>query len=166
VTAKFTLRAVTEADLPALRRLVRGLAVYEKLEAVFTATEVDFHNHLFGPGAIARAALASVGGHDVGVALWYYTFNTFAGRKRLFVEDVFVEPEHRRQGIGLGLFRHMARVAQAEDCAMMEWTVLDWNQPSIDFYHRLGARPAKEWIIQRLHGDALTALAAEGPTHG
>ena len=162
VSELFTLRAATRTDVPTVMRLVRGLAAYEKLENHFVATDGDFQRHLFGPGAIAHAALAEIAGASVGIALWYYTFNTFAGRRRLFVEDVFVEAAHRGQGIGLALFRRMARVARTEDCAMMEWSVLNWNQPSIEFYHRLGARPVTDWTTQRLHGDALAALAAEG----
>jgi len=159
VSQGFTLRAATEADLGDVMRLVRGLAEYEKLTDHCTATEADFHAHLFGPNAIAHAALAEIDGHPVGLALWYYTLSTFAGRKRLFVEDVFVEPAHRGAGIGFALFRHMARVARAEGCNGMEWRVLNWNQPAIDFYRRIGAEPVTEWTTNQLSGDALATLA-------
>ena len=158
--APFTLRAATPHDVAEVSRLVRGLAEYEKLENQFVATHEDFHRHLFGPNAIAHAALAEVAGTPVGLALWYYTFNTFAGRRRLFVEDVFVEPAHRGQGIGFSLFRHMAKIARAENCAQMEWHVLNWNQPSIDFYHRVGARPVTDWTTMRLRGEAFAQLAS------
>jgi GNAT superfamily N-acetyltransferase len=104
--------------------------------------------------------LAEAGGETVGLALWYYTFSTFAGGPDLFLEDLFVAPGHRGLGIGLALFRHLARIAQADSCRRMEWRVLDWNQPAIDFYHRLGARPMQDWSVMRLERDALAVLAA------
>lgn len=158
--SSITLRPATEADIADVMRLVRGLAEYEKLAAHFVATEADFRRELFAPDAMARAALGCVDGAAVGVALWFYTLATFSGRRRLFVEDVFVEPAHRGTGIGIGLFRYMARIALAENCIGMEWRVLNWNQPSIDFYHRIGARPVTDWTTQQLHGEALAALAA------
>jgi GNAT superfamily N-acetyltransferase len=159
VTARFSLRAATEADLGDVMRLVRGLAEYEKLTNHCTATEADFHAHLFGPKSIAHAALAEINNQPVGLALWYYTLSTFAGRKRLFVEDVFVEPAHRGAGIGHALFRHMAQVALAEGCNGMEWRVLNWNQPAINFYRRIGAQPVTDWTTNQLSGDALATLA-------
>ncbi|MSP04095.1 MAG: GNAT family N-acetyltransferase [Acetobacteraceae bacterium] len=157
--APVILRDATVGDVAAVMRLVRGLADYEKLTAHCVATEADYRRELFGPSAIARAALAWIDGAAVGVGLWFFTLSTFAGRRRLFVEDVFVEPAHRGQGIGLGLFRHMARVAMAEGCIGMEWRVLNWNQPAIDFYRRMGATAVNEWATQELQGEALTALA-------
>lgn len=160
MTTGFTLRAAGEGDIADIMRLVRGLAEYEKLADHFVATDADYQRELFAPGAIGRAALAFVDRAAVGVGLWFYMLSTFAGRRRLFVEDVFVDPAHRGTGIGLGLFRHMARVALAEGCVGMEWRVLNWNQPAIDFYHRIGAKPVTDWTTQQLQGDALTALAA------
>ena len=160
MTTGFTLRAAGEGDIADIMRLVRGLAAYEKLVDHFVATETDYHRELFAPGAIGRAVLAFVDGAAVGVGLWFYMLSTFVGRRRLFVEDVFVDPAHRGTGIGLGLFRHMARVALAEGCVGMEWRVLNWNQPAIDFYQRIGAKPVMDWTTQQLQGDALTALAA------
>jgi len=160
VSAAFTLREAGEADIAEVMRLVRGLAEYETLADECIATEADYRRELFGPGGIARAALAFVDGRAVGVGLWFYTLSTFAGRRRLFVEDVFVEPAYRGKGIGLALFRHMARVALAEGCIGLEWRVLNWNAPSIEFYRRMGAQPVTDWTTQRLQGEALSALAA------
>lgn len=160
MSAAFILRDAGEGDIADVMRLVRGLADYEKLAAHFVTTEDDFRRELFASDAIARAALGFVDGAAVGVALWYYALATFSGRRRLFVEDVFVEPAHRGTGIGIGLFRYMARVALTENCIGMEWRVLNWNQPSIDFYHRIGARPVTDWTTQQLQGEALAALAA------
>ncbi|MSP05204.1 MAG: GNAT family N-acetyltransferase [Acetobacteraceae bacterium] len=140
-------------------RLVRGLAAYEALTPHCVATEDDYRRELFGPHAIARAALAWVDGAAVGVGLWFFTLSTFAGRRRLFVEDVFVEPAQRGKGIGLALFRHMAGVALDEGCIGMEWRVLNWNQPAIDFYRRIGAQSVNDWTTQKLEGEALVALA-------
>jgi len=160
VSAHFSLRAATEADIADVMRLVRGLATYEKLAAHFVATVEDYRRELFAPGAIGAAALVFVEGTAVGVGLWYYTLSTFAGRRKLFVEDVFVEPAQRGTGMGLALFRHMAQVALAESCVGMEWRVLNWNQPAIDFYQRIGAHPVTDWTTQQLQGEALIALAA------
>ena len=156
----FCLRDATPADVPEVLRFVRALAEYERLLHEVTATEADFHNLLFGPRALAFAALAEIEGKPVGGVLWYRTISTFAGRPKLFVEDVFVEPAHRGSGIGLALFRHVARRAVAEDCPGMEWRVLNWNAPAIGFYRRIGATPVTDWTTQQLRGDALRNLAS------
>ena len=156
----FTLRPATPADAATVFRLVRALAEYERLAHQITATEAHFARALAGPAPRAHAVLAEAGGEAVGLALWYYTFSTFAGGPDLFLEDLFVAPTHRGLGIGLALFRHLARIAQADSCRRMEWRVLDWNQPAIDFYRRLGARPMQDWSVMRLERDALAALAA------
>lgn len=156
----FTLRPATPADAATVFRLVRALAEYERLAHQVTATEAHFARALAGPAPRAHAVLAEAGGEAVGLALWYYTFSTFAGGPDLFLEDLFVAPGHRGLGIGLALFRHLARIAQADSCRRMEWRVLDWNQPAIDFYHRLGARPMQDWSVMRLERDALAALTA------
>lgn len=156
----FTLRAAAPTDAAAVFALVHALAGYERLAHEVTATEAHFARALSGPTPRAHAALAEAGGDAVGLALWYYTFSTFAGGPDLFLEDLFVAPSHRGLGIGLALFRHLARTAQAEGCRRMEWRVLDWNQPAIDFYRRLGAAPMQDWTVMRLERDALAALAA------
>ena len=157
---RFTLRAPTPDDVPHVLRLVRALAEYERLAHEVTATEAHFARALFAPCPRAHAVLAWVGTEAVGLALWYYTFSTFVGGPDLFLEDIFVTSEHRGTGIGLALFRHLARSAQAEGCRRMEWRVLNWNRPSIDFYQRLGARPMQDWTVMQLQGPALAALAA------
>ena len=101
----------------------------------------------------------------IGFALWYFQFGTFSGRHNLFVEDIYVDPAYRGRGIGLALFRHMARLAVARDCIDMEWKVLDWNTPAIEFYRRIGAKPTRDWIAQSLSEDAMIALA-EGAGNG
>ncbi len=156
----FTVREATAADVPDILRLVRGLAEYEKLLHEAVASEADFHTALFGPERRAHAVVAELSDRPpVGLALWYYTFSTFTGRPDMFLEDLFVQPAHRGTGIGLALLRHLARRAVAERCRRIEWRVLNWNQPSIDFYTRLGAEPMRDWHVRQLGGAALTALA-------
>ena len=159
-SAPFDLRDAMPDDVPDVLRLVRGLAEYERLLDRFTATEADLHRLLFGPRGFVRAALAEADGRAIGMVLWYHTAGTFTGKLGVYVEDVFVEPDYRGKGIGLALFRHVAQAALAEDCTSIEWRVLTWNQPSIDFYHKLGARKQIDWHTMELRGDALTALGA------
>ena len=161
----FTLREATPADVPDVLRLVQALAEYEKLRHEAVATETDFHAALFGPQPRAHAVLAIVDNRAVGLALWYYTFSTFTGRPDMFLEDLFVEPAHRGKRIGLALLRDLARRAVAEHCRRIDWRVLNWNQPSIEFYERIGARKMQDWHVRQLGGAALRALA-EGADHG
>jgi hypothetical protein len=141
------------------------LAAYERLLHEVTVTETDLQQALFGPQPRIHATLAEADGRSVGLALFFYTFNTFKGRPNLFLEDLFVDPEYRGAGIGLALMRHVAQRAVAEDCRRLEWRVLNWNQPSIDFYERLGAELIDDWQTRQLSGDALVSLA-KGTSHG
>ena len=159
------LRPATEADVGEVLRLIRGLAQYERMLKEVTATETDIRNALFGPLPRIHAVLAEVEKTAIGLALYYYTFNTFKACPSIFLEDLFVEPDYRGSGIGLALMRHLARLAVAEGCRQVEWRVLTWNQPSIEFYQRLGAEPIDRWHTLMLGGDALAALA-EGTSHG
>lgn len=159
------LRPARPADARAILRLIRGLAEYERLLHEVTATEAELEEALFAARPRAHALLAETGGEVVGLALFYYTFNTFKLRPNIFLEDLFVEPAHRGTGLGLALMRRLAQRAVAENCGRVEWRVLNWNQPSIDFYRRLGAEPIRHWHTLLLGGDALAALA-EGAPHG
>lgn len=165
MTGTFTIRPAGPADVRAILRLVRGLAEYEGLVDEVTATEAEMRDALFGRQPRVHATLAEVGGAQVGLALFYYTLNTFRMRNNIFLEDLFVEPDHRGTGIGLALMRHLAHRAVTEDCGRIEWRVLNWNRPSIDFYHRLGAQPIQDWHTLLLGGNALVALA-QGNPHG
>ena len=159
------LRPTTPADIATLHRLMRDFAAYEKLEARFRITEPELHDALFAANPPLDSILVDADNATVGFALWYFTFGTFSGRYGLFVEDIYVEPAHRGRGIGMALFRHMARIAIQRGCSGMEWNVLDWNTPAIEFYRRIGARPVHGWVPQQLGGDALIALA-EGARNG
>ncbi|MBY0332617.1 MAG: GNAT family N-acetyltransferase [Acetobacteraceae bacterium] len=160
-SAPLRLRDATPADVPLVNRLVRSLAEYERLLHEAVATDDDFRRLLFGEPPRAWALIAEWEGEPVGFALWYYSVSTFLGRPSLYVEDVFVDPAHRNRGIGRLLFADLARRAVAEGCGRMEWSVLDWNAPSIAFYRSIGARPRQGWTLQRLSGEALQALAAK-----
>jgi len=151
-------RAGDEGDL---LRLIRGLAEYEKLSDQVVATEALLRGQLFGPHPPAEALLARLGDEAVGFALYFTSFSTFVGRAGLFLEDLFVQPAHRGRGIGETLFRRVARIAVARNCGRMEWAVLDWNEPALKFYRRMGAQPLGEWTAQRLSGVTLRQ-AAEG----
>jgi GNAT superfamily N-acetyltransferase len=155
----FALRPTAPDDIPALHRLMRDFARYERLEHRFKISEATLRDVLFGARPALESVLAQVDAVPVGFALWYLTFGTFAGRWGLFVEDIYIDQAHRGRGIGLALFRHMARIALERGCTDMQWNVLDWNAPAIAFYRRIGARPVRGWIPQQLSGDALTALA-------
>ena len=148
----------TVRDLPAIVNLVRQLAIYEELEHAMVATEDDFRRALFGPDRQAEALIAFTGDAPVGFALYFYTFSTFLGKRGIYLEDIFVEPAYRGRGIGKALLRKLARIAKEQNCGRMEWSVLTWNQPSIDFYRRLGAVTLEEWRMFRLTGGALEAL--------
>lgn len=162
-----TLRPAGRADLPDIVRLVRGLAEYERLAHEFTATEADFDTLLFAPDHVAEATLAELPGRrPVGIALYHRTVNTFKGQIGLFLEDLFVEPDQRGTGIGRALLRHLAEIAVDRDYNVIEWRVLNWNEPSIRFYERLGATKMTNWHVRRLYGSALTALAGGAARHG
>jgi len=156
--SQFSLREASAGDLSDVLRLVRGLAEYERLLDRMTATEADFERLLFGPRPLAHAILAEADGRAVGIAIWYYVVSTFAARPVLFLEDIFVEPGHRGQGIGLALLRQLAGIARDEKCLSMEWNVLNWNQPAIYFYQRIGARPVTDWTVYRMEPAAIAAL--------
>ncbi|MGK7866862.1 N-acetyltransferase family protein [Falsiroseomonas sp. E2-1-a20] len=158
--AAFSLRDARPDDLGDIVRLVRALAEYEKLLHEAVGTEDDFRDALFGPNPRLFCTLAELGGRAVGQAIWFYNFSTFTGRHGIYLEDIFVEPEHRGLGIGEAFFRNLAARAVAEGCTRVEWQVLDWNEPAIRFYRKIGARGMDEWRVQRLSGEALAAVAA------
>ncbi len=153
------LRPAKPADVPLILQLVRALAEYERAPETVVATEQDFLHHGFGPTPRFSVLLAEEDGNVAGFALWFFTFSTWLGKPGLFLEDLFVRPELRGRGIGKALMLELARIAVREGCGRFEWNVLDWNQPSIDFYRSLGARQLDEWVGCRLEGDALRALA-------
>jgi GNAT superfamily N-acetyltransferase len=154
------IRAARAEDAGELLRFIRLLAVYEKLEHTVVADEATLVRHMFGARPAAEAALASVGGRNVGFALFFSTFSTFACAPGLYLEDLYVEEAARGQGIGRKLIAWGAKLALARGCARYQWSVLDWNEPARGFYRSLGAAEMKEWIGVRIEGEALAKLAA------
>ena len=152
------LRDAVPADVPLVTHFVRELAGYEKLAHLAIGTDDQFEALLFGDPPRAHALIAEWEGAPVGFAMWYFGVSTFAARTKLYIEDVFVEPSARGRGIGRAIFAHLARRAIAAGSVMLEWSVLDWNAPSIAFYRAIGATPHEGWTTQRLSGDALSRL--------
>jgi GNAT superfamily N-acetyltransferase len=153
-------RDVVPGDETLVAGFVRALAEFEKLSHECVATPDDFRIALFGTPPRCHALIAEQDGEPIGFALWHYCFSTFAGRHGLYVEDVYVNSPQRGQGVGRAIFRDLARRAVAEGCSHMQWAVLDWNMPAVDFYTSLGAKSLDEWTGRRLDGAALAALAA------
>ncbi|HEX8073658.1 MAG TPA: GNAT family N-acetyltransferase [Thermoleophilaceae bacterium] len=152
------VRAATAADVPLLLALIGELAEYERLADHAVGTEEQLARHLFGPNPAADAVLAEVDGEPAGFAVLFSTFSTFVCRPGIWLDDLFVRPEHRRAGIGQALLRHVAAIAVERGCGRMEWSALDWNEPALAFYGSLGARPVEGWTTLRLEGPALDAL--------
>ncbi len=153
------IRAATPGDVGALLALMRELADFEQLTHVFVATEADLADALFGPHPAAEALVAARDGALVGYALFFHNYSSFVGRRGLYLEDLYVQPSERGSGLGTRLLRHLAALAIERRCGRFEWTVLNWNQPAIDFYEKLGATVMPDWQIVRVAGDALATLA-------
>ncbi len=153
------IRAATPADAGELLRLIQALAGYEKLADMAVGTEEMLRESLFGPRPAAEALIAEVGGRAVGFALYFATFSTFLCKPGLYLEDLFVEPEHRGSGIGKALLKRLATLVVERGGGRFEWRVLDWNEPSIRFYESLGAALMREWLLVRLSGQSLEHFA-------
>ncbi len=155
-----TLRPATEDDVETILELIHELARYEREPDVVTATAEDLRRDGFGERPRFHVLLAEWRGRVAGFAFYFFNYSTWQGRAGLYLEDLFVRPEHRGRGLGKALLVALAREAVARGCGRFQWQVLDWNKPAIDFYEQLGARPLAEWINMRVSGDALAALAA------
>ena len=153
-----SFRSVERRDVPLILRYIRELARYEKLEEEVVATEEILEEWLFDKEK-AEVIFAVVEGKEVGFALFFHNFSTFLGRAGIYLEDLYVEPAHRGQGIGTALLRELARIAVARGCGRLEWWCLDWNTPSIDFYRSLGAEAMDGWTVYRISGETLSKLA-------
>jgi GNAT superfamily N-acetyltransferase len=150
-----------EADVPLIASLIRELADYERLLQEVRLTEAGLRDALFGDRRYAEVVIAEVApGEPAGFALFFHNFSTFLGRPGIYLEDLFVRPQHRGAGLGKALLVHLARLALDRGCGRLEWAVLDWNAPAIGFYLGLAARPAAGWNVYRLEGDPLGRLAS------
>ena len=154
-----TIRAATPADIPVILRFVRVLAVYENAEHEVLATPDHVQRTLFCDQPKVFGLICEQGDTPLGFAVYFFNYSTWQGRHGLYLEDLYVAPEHRGKGAGMALLQHLAQIAVAQDCGRFEWSVLDWNTPSIALYDSLGARPQSEWIRYRLTGAELQALA-------
>jgi GNAT superfamily N-acetyltransferase len=159
MTPPFEIRTTTEADLPIILRLIRELAEYERAPDAVVSTEAGLREVLFGPQPSAEVLLTLEGDRPVGFAVYFYNFSTWLGRPGLYLEDLFVRPEDRGKGYGRALLQRLARIAQERGCGRMEWAVLDWNDPAIQFYKKLGAEPMTEWTVFRLTEEGIAKLA-------
>jgi len=154
-----TIRAATSDDVPLILDFIRGLAKYERLEHEVVATEERLRATLFGNPRFAEVLIAGEDDEPAGFALFFHNYSTFLGAPGIYLEDLFVKPEMRGRGIGKALLVRLAQIARERGCGRLEWAVLDWNEPSINFYKALGAKPMDDWTVFRVTGDALVALA-------
>lgn len=157
--SNFTIRTTTEADVPVILGLIRDLAEYEREPDAVVATEAGLREVLFGANRSAETLLALEDDRPVGFAVYFYNFSTWLGRPGLYLEDLFVRPADRGKGYGRALLIRLAQIAQERRCGRMEWAVLDWNEPAIQFYKKLGAQPMHEWTVFRLTQDEIAKLA-------
>jgi GNAT superfamily N-acetyltransferase len=158
-TTRISIRPATPADVTLILTFIRELAAYEKLAHEVVAREEDFQEALFGARPVVEAVMASLDGEPVGYALFFANFSTFLGKPGLYLEDLYVRPEARGLGAGRALLEHLAQIAVDRGWGRFEWAVLDWNEPSIAFYKKMGARAMDEWTIFRLTGEDLKKLA-------
>ena len=149
----------TEGDLAQILAFIRGLADYEKLAHECVATEESLRKTLFGERAYAEVLIARRNEQSVGFALFFHNYSTFLARPGIYLEDIFVLPEHRGFGVGKALLRRIAQIARERDCGRLEWSVLDWNEPSIEFYKRIGATVLSDWRICRMTREQIETFA-------
>jgi GNAT superfamily N-acetyltransferase len=155
-----SVRPASSTDLPLIAQFIRDLAAYEKLSHAVRFDEAVLGERLFGARPYAEVLIGEIDGAPQGFALFFHNFSTFEGRPGIYLEDLFVRPEARGSGLGKALLNRLAALAVERDCARLEWSVLDWNEPSIQFYKALGAKPMDEWTVMRVDGQALSELAA------
>ena len=153
------IRAAVVEDAALIHRFITDLAIYEKAEHEMLASVPEIEISIFGPDSTVSAVICSLGGEAIGFAVFFYNYSTWLGKNGLFLEDLYIMPEHRGIGAGKQLLQHLAKIAVSKNCGRFEWNVLDWNKPALDFYEALGAKQQSEWIGHRLEGDALTNLA-------
>ena len=157
-----SIRPATREDCPLILGLIQELADYEKLSDACVATVAQLEQTLFADRPAAEVLIGSVDGQAVGFALFFHNYSTFLAKPGIYLEDLYVQPAARGKGLGKALLIALAKLAVQRNCGRLEWSVLDWNTPSIDFYRAMGAVPLDEWTIFRVTGDALTTLSQRG----
>jgi GNAT superfamily N-acetyltransferase len=160
-TPGFQIKSATESEVPVIFSFIKKLAEYERLSAEVVATEELLRETLFGQRQTAEVAIGYLETKPVGFVLFFHNYSTFLGKPGLYIEDLFVDEDYRRHGYGRELLLHVARLAKERGCGRLEWAVLDWNQPAIGFYQKLGASPMSEWTVFRITGKSLDELAAQ-----
>jgi len=158
--ATLNVRPAREGDIPEILAFIRELAEYERAPGEVEATEGLLHEAMFGGTPACEALIGEVDGHAQGFALFFHNFSTWKGRRGMYLEDLFVRPAARGVGLGEALLREVARIAVNRGCPRFEWSVLDWNEPAIGFYRKLGAVRMEEWTVHRLSGEALVRVAS------
>lgn len=158
---EFQIRHARKEDCPLILGFIQELADYEKLSHEVVATVATLEETLFGDQAYAQVLIAEYQEKAVGYALFFHNFSTFTGRPGIYLEDLYVQPQFRGEGFGKSLLSYLAKLAVEKNCTRVEWSVLDWNEPSIQFYRAIGATPMDEWTVQRLDGEALEKFARE-----
>lgn len=156
----FEIRAAVVEDVPVIFSFIKKLADYEKLAHEVVATEQSLRETLFGAGKTAEVAIGHFDKKPAGLVLFFHNYSTFLSRPGLYIEDLFVDESYRRRGFGAALLRHVARLAIERNCGRLEWSVLDWNEPAISFYKKLGAVPMSDWTLFRLTGQSLADFAS------
>src|SRR5262245_5738249 len=159
--ASFQIRAATRIDVPVILSFIKKLADYERLSHEVVATEVGLRETLFGRRRTAEVAIGYYKRAPVGFVLFFHNYSTFLGQPGIYIEDLFVDEAFRRRGFGGALLRYVAKLAKQRSCGRLEWSVLDWNEPALNFYRKLGAVPMSEWTVHRVTGKHLTKLAGE-----
>lgn len=160
------VREASAEDVPLILTLIGELAEYERLSHEVVATEDSLQEWLFGEKPVAEVLIAERTAEAAGFALFFHSFSTFLGRPGIYLEDLYVRPAFRGRGMGKAMVVHLAKLAKERGCGRLEWSVLDWNEPSIRFYESLGAVAMDDWTVHRVTGEALDRLAAGGPESG
>ena len=153
------IRQATAEDAALILSFVTELAIYEEAENEVIANESDIRHSLFASESTTKAVICNINNEPVGFAVYFFNYSTWLGKHGLYLEDLYVSPEHRGTGAGKALLKHLAKIALSKNCGRFEWSVLDWNEPAIGFYHSIGAKPQDEWVGYRLTGQALEDLA-------
>ena len=155
------IRPARPYDVPFILRFITELAQYEKAGHEVEVTEESIHTAIFAEGATAYALMCMIDQHPAGFAVYFYNYSTWKGKHGIYLEDLYLLPQYRNKGAGKTILQYLAQLALAKDCVRLEWGVLDWNQPAIEFYQSIGARPQDEWTTYRLSGKELIALAKQ-----
>lgn len=153
------IKKATTEDSALILHFIKELASYEKAEHEVLATEADIKSSLFAESSTTSAVICSLDNEPIGFAVYFFNYSTWLGKNGLYLEDLYVSPEHRSVGAGKALLKHLANIAVTKQCGRFEWSVLDWNEPAINFYQAIGAKPQDEWVGYRLDGQALASFA-------